>query len=290
MFVSSSFVSRSATCKHWILDHLSYYSIVKNITRFSTRQVDIRLSFMLWHVLTSHCEDRLCVPVTHTHIKSHISSQAFKWGDNISAYYSRMSFQEVKVILLLTNSEQYMVKSIPREIYFFPKAAKYIQRKIDILLISTIQEISNNSRETLKAFKAESKPGPAWERRWQICFGFVCDGQHRGSKAHTNWRAQREGLASLGSLNCPVKSTSKNKKNEHLNLTCQWMRSTPVQGQGWRCLASVVRTLSLQPGSQEQQKRAGIAATPTMPVQALEERHTYFYPTAEWPYELQISS
>lgn len=141
VFVSSSFVSRSATCKHWILDHLSYYSIVKNITRFSTRQVDIRLSVMLWHVLTSHCEDRLCVPVTHTHIKSHISSQAFKWGDNISAYYSRMSFQEVKVILLLTNSEQYMVKSIPREIYFFPKAAKYIQRKTDILLISTIQEM-----------------------------------------------------------------------------------------------------------------------------------------------------
>lgn len=64
---------------------------------------------MLWHVLTSHWEGRLCVPVTHTHIKSHISSQPFEQGDSILAYYSRMSFQEEKLILLLTNSEQYII-------------------------------------------------------------------------------------------------------------------------------------------------------------------------------------
>lgn len=44
--------------------------------------------------LLLHWEGRLCVPVTHTRIKSHISSEAFKWGDNILAYYSRIAFKK----------------------------------------------------------------------------------------------------------------------------------------------------------------------------------------------------
>lgn len=60
------------------------------------------------------------------------------------------------------------LKSIPRttrEIYFFLKAAKYIQREIHILLISTIQEMIQGTTVERAAFKAESKPSPALERR-----------------------------------------------------------------------------------------------------------------------------
>lgn len=59
------------------------------------------------------------MPVTHAHIKTHLSSQAFKWGDNISAYNSRMSFGKEKVMSLLTNSEWCIIthrslKAVPR--------------------------------------------------------------------------------------------------------------------------------------------------------------------------------